>query len=288
MQLDIAPVLLALAHVALGVVALIIAKLLKDWLSPYGVDRELTSRDNPAFGLAIAGYYAAVVIIFIGAARSAGPLPLDAGSTAAIQALGIDLAWAVVGTLALNVSRTVMDRLLVASCCQSAEVIGKQNTAAGAVEGCVYIATGLVIAGSIRQVGGTVATTAAFFVLSQLTLLLFGRLYQRLAGYNAAHEIQSANLAAGVPLGMTLVAIALLMMKATSGEFVDWITNLSYFAFDAVAGFPLLLALRWLADLALLPNARIADEIVRDRNVSVGLVEGTLAVGIAAIVLFVF
>jgi hypothetical protein len=40
--------------------------------------------------------------------------------------------------------------------------------------------------------------------------------------------------------------------------------------------------------LALLPNARIAEEIVRDRNINVGLIEGVLAVGISAIILFVF
>ncbi|HBY58363.1 MAG TPA: hypothetical protein DEH78_00985 [Solibacterales bacterium] len=287
LQLDLTPVALALAHVALGIVALILAKLLKDWLSPYGVDQELTARDNPAFGLAVTGYYAAVVMIFIGAARSEG-LPMDAGTMAALKALGVDIAWAGVGIVALAISRTLMDRLLIASCRQSVEVVNNRNTAAGVVEGCVYAATGLVLAGAIRQPGGSIASALGFFLLSQITLLLFGRLYQRWAGYDAAKEIRGGNLAAGVPLGLTLIAIALLMTKAMSGEFVDWGTNLSFFAFDAIAGFALLMVLRWMTDLALLPNARIADEIVRDRNVSVGLVEGTLAVGIAAILLFIF
>jgi hypothetical protein len=89
-------------------------------------------------------------------------------------------------------------------------------------------------------------------------------------------------------LGLMLVALSLLLVKATSGDFVDWPTNLSYFAFDAAAGFILLMAMRWVVDLALLPNARIHDEIVRDRNVNVGLVEGVLAIAVAAIVLFRF
>jgi hypothetical protein len=85
-----------------------------------------------------------------------------------------------------------------------------------------------------------------------------------------------------------LIAISLLMFKATSGEFVGWGINLSYFAFDAIAGFLLLLALRWVVDAALLPKARIADEIVRDRNLNVGMIEGVLAAGVAAIILVVF
>jgi hypothetical protein len=49
-----------------------------------------------------------------------------------------------------------------------------------------------------------------------------------------------------------------------------------------------LLGLRWLTDLALLPAARISEEIVRDRNVNVGLVEGSLAIGAASIIFFLF
>jgi uncharacterized membrane protein YjfL (UPF0719 family) len=127
-----------------------------------------------------------------------------------------------------------------------------------------------------------------FFLLSQVVLVLFGRLYQKLAGYPIAREICSGNLAAGSAFGLTLVALALLMFKATSGDFIDWQTNLTYFVFDAVVGFVMLMALRWLTDLALLPNARIADEIVRDRNVNVGVVEGVIAISVALLILFVF
>ena len=84
-----------------------------------------------------------------------------------------------------------------------------------------------------------------------------------MVGYDMVGQIRDKNLAAGVALAFTLVAFSLLIAKGTSGEFVSWPVNLSYFAFDAVAGLILLLFLRWLTDLALLPNARIADEIVR-------------------------
>ena len=109
-----------------------------------------------------------------------------------------------------------------------------------------------------------------------------------MSGYDVAGEIRGANLAARLAFGMTLVAIALLMVKATSGEFVDWGRNLSFFAFDTVAGVILLRLLRWVTDLLLLPNASIPEEIVSDRNVNAGLIEGVLAIGIAAIILFLF
>jgi uncharacterized membrane protein YjfL (UPF0719 family) len=164
----------------------------------------------------------------------------------------------------------------------------ERNAAAGAVECGVYVSAGVVLAGALREPGGSIWTAAVFFLLSQIVLLLFGRLYQRAAGYDVAGQIREGNAAAGAAFMFTLIAIALLMFKATSGEFIDWGTNLAYFAFDAAAGFLLLLALRWLVDAALLPGARIADEIVRDRNLNVGMLEGVLAAGVAAIILVVF
>lgn len=285
MGLELTPILLGIGHVVSGVVALIVAKFLKGILSPYKTDEELTTKDNPAFGIVLAGYYGAVVTIYLGAVR---PLPLEATSAQILTALALNLGWTIGGILALTFARWLMDRALVSGAHCSYEVAAKRNTAAGAVECGVYIASGLVLSGALREVGGTWLTALVFFLLAQVVLLVLGWVYQRFAGYPIAQEICKGNLAAGVAFGLTLVALALLMVKATSGEFIDWQTNLTFFGFDAVVGFIMLMALRWLTDLALLPNARISDEIVRDRNVNVGLVEGTIAVSVALLILYVF
>lgn len=277
MDIELTPVLLALGHLLLGVAVLIIAKFAKDWTSPYSTESELTEKDNPAFGLALAGYYAAVVLIYIAASRPIVDSPLIAYAE--------DLGYALAGLIALAFSRWLMNRVLMPF---SDAIVGARNIAAGAVECGVYVASGIAVAGVLREVGGTPVTAIVFFLLSQATLLLLGRLYARACGYNIIGEIQGGNLAAGVALGMTLTAFALLIAKSTSGEFVSWPVNLGYFAFDAVAGLALLLVLRWLTDLALLPNARIAEEVARDRNVNAGLIEGVVAVGVAALILYVF
>jgi len=286
-HLELAPLLVSLTRVLLGVLVLMAARIIKGLLSPYRIEQELTTNDNPAFGLTLAGYYLASVAVFVGAVHTQA-VPLDQGSVAVLQAFGLDLGFAVGGILALAASRWMMDRTLIAKACISDQIVQHRNVAAGAVEAGVYVASGLVLFGTLRQPGGSVLTAAVFFVLSQIVLVLLGRLYQRFAGYDVAREIQGANLAAGVAFAFTLIALALLMVKATSGEFIDWSLNLTYFAFDSLVGFILLIALRWLTDLALLPNARIAEEIVRDRNVNVGLIEGVLATGVAGLILFVF
>ena len=284
LAIDTPALVLALAHVVIGMIVLVAAKLLKGVLSPYAMDQEMTARDNPAFGLAVAGYYLAVIAIYIGAMR---PAPLDQGTAAALQELGLNVGWTLAGILALAASRYVMNATLISGGRCSDEVRAR-NVAAGAVECCVYLASGLILAGALHEQGGTAVTALVLFILSQAALILFGRLYQMWAGYSVSREICAGNVAAGVAFGLTLVALALLMFKATSGAFVDWTTNLAFFAFDAVAGFAMLMVLRWLTDLALVPDARIAEEIVRDRNINAGLLEGVVALSVGALILFVF
>jgi len=286
-SLDYAPLALALTHVVLGILVLAVAKLLKQLFSSYSIDQELTTADNPAFGLALAGYYLATVIVYIGAA-SIAPLPLDRGTAGVLSALGQDLAWAVGGVLALNGSRALLDRALVKGSRGLFEITKHRNVAAGMLEAMGSVASGLVLAAAIHQPGGTIGTVLALLIISQAAFIVIARAYQKWAGYDVAAEVRNGNLAAGVAFGLTVVAIAILMLKATSGEFAGWSTTLTFFAFDVIAGMILLLVLRWLVDLLLLPNARIAEEICRDRNVNVGLIEGVLAVGISAIILFLF
>jgi len=284
---DYAPLALAFVQVALGIAVLIIAKLSLGWLSPYSTNQELTARDNPAFGLAIAGYYVGTVIVYLGATASL-PLPLEDGAKAVLLALAGDAGWSLAGVIALNVSRWLMDRFLIIGIRNDREITERRNLAAGALECGAYIAAGVVLAGAIRQPGGTLWNATALFLLGQCVLILMGHVYQRWIGYDVAAAIRSSNLAGGLAFAMTLVALAILMLKAISGEFISWVANLSFFAVDAIAGLILLMFLRWITDLALLPHSRPADEIVRDRNVNVGLIEGTLAIGIATIILFLF
>jgi uncharacterized membrane protein YjfL (UPF0719 family) len=227
------------------------------------------------------------VMIYLGAA-GAEPLPLDDGAKAVFMTLGVNLAWTLAGIVALNGSRWLTDRLLVTRVRNDQEISNHRNLAAGALECGAYLGSAVLLAGAIRQPGGTPWTAAAFFLLGQVALILLGRFYQRWSGYDVGAEVRSGNLAAGVAFAMTLIALALLMLKAIGGEFTGWTESLSFFAFDAVVGLFLLVSLRWVTYAALLRRARVADEIVRDRNVNVGLIEGIFAVGIAATILILF
>jgi hypothetical protein len=116
-NIDLAPLMLSLAHVVAGVLVLVIAKLLRGVLSPYRTDEEMTAKDNPAFGLAAAGYYLAVAAIYIGAFRSVPAAEL--GTVGALRLLAENLIWALGGMVALAFSRWLMNRFLISCCSRS-------------------------------------------------------------------------------------------------------------------------------------------------------------------------
>ena len=73
LQTEITWLGISFGYIAVGFALVLLSKFLKDLLTPYRLDVELSHKDNVALGLAITGYFAGVLIIFLGAA--VGPSP---------------------------------------------------------------------------------------------------------------------------------------------------------------------------------------------------------------------
>lgn len=278
---------LGVAYVVLGIVVMIIAKVVKDILTPYKIDEELTSKDNPALGLAVMGYFAGVMIVFIGAV--AGPDPEDMSVKSLLGGMGIDVLYALGGIIALNLGRWVVDTLVLTKFSTVKEIITDRNAGTGAVEFGSYIATGLIVAGAISGDSGAVSgplTAIVFFALGQFALVLFTLFYQAITKYDIHAEIERDNVAAGVALGLSMIAIGIIIMKGTSGDFISWSFNLSWFGIDVVLGFILLMVLRKVTDALFLPNSTIQHEIENDQNLNAAWLEGVVAIGIAGMIFF--
>ena len=289
-----------LAMTALGIIVLAIAGLLKDLLTPYSITDELTGKDNPALGLSLTGYYIAVLVIFSGALYD--PKPNMAAhmllSEQFLMQCLIVMGYSLGGILLLNFSRLVVDRLVLTKFSTVKEIIQDRNVGTGAVEFGSYVASALVIAGSISgsvkvAAGGEVppwwlgvASALAFFGLGQLVFVIYGRFYQLIAGYDVFGEIEQDNVAAGVAFGGNLIAIGVILFKAVSGDFHGWTAHLVKFGVLAVVGFVVLYLLRILVDGFLLPKATITHEIVNDRNINAAYIEGAVLIGISVVINF--
>jgi uncharacterized membrane protein YjfL (UPF0719 family) len=276
---------LGLCYVVLGLIVLILAKAFKDVLTPFAIDEELTRKDNHAVGLAVTGYFAGVIIIFLGA--SIGPeFAEDVTPSEFLRTLGVDFLYAIGGIVALNLGRLVVDKLVLYKFSTVKEIITDRNVGTGAVEFGCYVATALIVAGAIHGEGGGILSALVFFVLGQLVLVIFALFYQWITRYDIHREIERDNVAAGVALGGNMAAIGVILLKATSGDFVDWTTNLTDFVYYALAGFVTLMLLRWVTDWVLLPNATIPHEIAEDQNLNAAWIESIVAVGLSSVIFF--
>lgn len=278
-------ILISLAYVFLGVVTLIVAKIIKDFLTPYKIDVELTAKDNPALGLTLTGYFAAVIIIFLGASVGLDPEEPLSASELAIE-LGIVLLYSLGGIVALNLGRVIVDKLVLTRFSTVKEIIQDRNVGTAAVEAGCFVATGLIVAGSINGEGGGPLSALAFFGLGQVVLIIFSKFYQLITKYDIHAEIEKDNVAAGVALGSSMVAIGVVLLGATRGDFIGWNENLAMFGYFSVFGLVLLLILRRVTDFLLLPGTTIAHEIATDRNINAAWIEGIVSIGMATIILF--
>ena len=290
-----------LVYVALGIVVLYIAKWILDLVTPYHVGDQLGEKGNTALGLSITGYFLGVIIVFVAVLYT----PFGTGEEFQWQ-FDADFGYDVLevflyslGAIAvLNLTRFLVDRLVLFKFNVEKEVIEDQNAGSGAVEMAVYIAVALVIASAlagyeVTQLGAVapsildeIIRSVAFFLLGVVVLVLYALYYQVVTAYDIHDEIEKDNVAVGVAMAANLIAIAIVVFKAVTGEFVGWGESLISFATFAVIGFILLLVVRWIIDKAIFPRVKVAEELSEARNLSVAFVVGSIVIGVSLVLFF--
>ena len=310
-----------LVFVGMAIIILIIAKLVQDFLTPYRIGDQLSQKDNSALALSIAGYYFGVIIVFLGALYeplgAAEPFGAIAdtglGFTSEYwSSVGLVALYSVVGIFVLNGTRILVDKFVLHQFSTEAEIIEQQNTGTGAVEFGVYIATALVIGGSIAggssmasggsipgavpvptlaigplgSIASGVIGSLVFAVLGLIALGLFVLFYELTTSFYIHDEIERGNTAIGVALGGNIVAMGLIVLKAVFGEFTGWIEGLVAFALFAIIGFVLLLIIRFIVDMVLFAGHSVTEELAVDGNLGVAFIESTVVISVSLILFF--
>ena len=276
-----------LVYVALGLVVLTLAKLVRDAVTRHRIEEEIVTKGNLAVALRLSGYLAGIILVFLGAVYE----PLGGDGYVGLgfdRAFGLEVLWvflySLAGIVALNLMRLVTDRLVLYRFELEREIIQDQNAGAAAAEFGVNVASGLVIAGAIAGEGGPL-NALAFFGLGLGVLILFALFYEWTTPFNIHDEIERDNPAVGIALGGNLIAIGLVTFKATFGDFVGWQAGILEFVVYSVVGFVLLYVLRLAVDLVLLPHTRVSQQVAGGRNVGVAFVETAVVVSSALILL---
>jgi uncharacterized membrane protein YjfL (UPF0719 family) len=291
-----------LIYVAVGLAALLVAKVVQDLVTRYSINQQVTGENNAALGLSLAGYYLGVVFVFVGALyqplsviRDDDWKPTSAGYWGEVLEV---VVYALIGIVVLNAARIVVDRLVLHTFQTEKEIVEGRNTGTGAVEFGVYLATGLVIAGSIAGTGATEAggtevnvldsavRSLVFLGLGMAVLILYSLFYQLTTSYDIHDEIEQGNTAVGVALAGNLIAVGVVTFKAVFGEFVGWAESLAGFLVFAVLGFVLLFVVRQIADIVLLPGAKLQQELSADRNLGVAFIISAVVISSSLILYF--
>jgi uncharacterized membrane protein YjfL (UPF0719 family) len=251
------------AFVGLYFILFLFAKWLKDALTPYRINDELTQKDNLSVALTMAGYYLGTAAIFAGAMF--GP------SYGLYDDLLLVGGYSMLGLLFLNVARIFNDKLILPKFSVSEQLIEKHNVAVGALEFGIYVATGLIAAAALTGTGGGPATAVVFFVLGQVSLFLFTLIYNFTTPYCIHEELEQRNVGLGVALGGTLIALGIIIANGVQGDFVSWEANL--------------IDLAWvnLMDRLIVPGDSVSREIIEDKNIGAGFLEATVAISFAVI-----
>jgi uncharacterized membrane protein YjfL (UPF0719 family) len=282
----------------MGVVVMFLAKLVQDYMTPYKIGEQLTHKDNVALAVSITGYYLGIIIVFLGSlyqplagirpvADSADVGAWNLGFTADYwqDVLGV-FVYALVGIVVLNIARIVVDKLVLYKFSTEKEIITDQNVGTGVVEAGVYIAVGLVIAGSISGQGGGPETTVAFLGLGLLVLVLYTLFYELTTSFDLHEEIERDNTAVGVALAGNMIAVGIVSLKAVFGDFVGWSEALAGFITFAVIGFVLLYVVRMIVDFVLFPRVSVAHELAVDRNLGVAFIMAGSVISVSTILFF--
>ena len=274
----------------LATIALLwIAKKFLDLCTPYSLSEQLHEKDNPAVGVVLSGYLLSITIVLCSLLKGDGTeVPSVASFLYEFEEI---LLFGVVAILLLSVANFLNDKIILRKFSNHQEIQNRNNTAVAAVVAGGGIASGLIIAGGISS-AHTLLCLAISFVISQITLIAFSLIYERFTPHDDQQQIgEERNLAAGLGFAGNLIAFGLIQMKALSSSLnfseewsvTDGLVNIAYYT---ITGVVLLCLARLVTDKIFLRKVSITKEIVEDRNINVGLLEGTLAMSMGAILVF--
>jgi len=257
--------------IAAPLILLALARLVLQWVLGSSLRVALTDHDNPAMGLAVAGYLFGVIwtITVLLGTPSRG-LWQDVVDVALYGGLGIVL---------LTVMSLVSCRLFLGL--HVREQLEAHNSSAAVVVAGSYVATSLTYSGALSGEGGGFLMLLLFFVLGQLALLVMTYVFRWLTGYDDVEQIGSGNLAAGVAQAGLLIAMGIVVGQAASGDFTTLEDSLLGFGISLLV-VVLFYPVRQLVVQCLILGAPIRfrsilldNEIAEDKNIAAGLLEAS-------------
>jgi len=262
-----------------------------DWTTPFSFKRELSEKDNPAFGVNLAGYVIGVMVLIMGATATG------------TDELSHPVDIAIFGTLAvllLRLGAVVTDKMILPSFSVWKEITEDRNLGTGFVTAGTFIATGIILNGALTGESSGILmgilTTVGYFVFAQFVLVGAAFIYRRFIKYHhrdgtalgVLNELRdNDNPAVGLSFAGFIVGVSLVVSAGTGGADITSLRALSdaliTLLFSSVLGVAAMLAIRPFIDRAVIPYAPIGDEVGEQKNLAIAGVNAAFYVGLGLI-----
>jgi uncharacterized membrane protein YjfL (UPF0719 family) len=231
--------------------------------SSINIDDELVEKDNLSFSFAHVGYYIALVFVILGVYSGDGLSHILED----LMYVGI---YGLLSIVLLNISMLISDKVFFKKFSLKSEIITDQNVGAGAIEGAICIANGLILYGVMTDNQDSFLEIMILWVIAQVVFMLVGFVYNLITPYNVMEHIEKDNVAVGVGYAGAIIAVANLVRYGIQMEADSWILVGENLLLETGIGLIMLPLARFLTDKILLPKRKLTDEIVNQEKPNVG------------------
>jgi uncharacterized membrane protein YjfL (UPF0719 family) len=228
----------------------------------YDADTELAS-GNLAVGLRRTGAQLGLAIAMMGvlAGTTQGTL---------IDDLISSLTYGLIAVAFIVSSLVLTDKFILPGV-NNIEALKERNVSVGIVEFGMLTATGIIAYSSIVGEGGGFISSIVYFLAGQLTLIMLVLVYEKLVmrNINIVETISNKNTSLGIYIGGKLIAYALILKSAISGNQTEIPINdkIIEFIVIAVTGMILLYVFEFIIDLFIVTSSNMLTIIKQDQVV---------------------
>ena len=259
---------------------LLLGKVFYDRTTSYQFNDELTTKDNPAFGVCLAGYLIGLSLAMSGALFGTG------------WSLKENLLTVLVGGLAalllMRLSVFINDKLILYKFSIDKEMIQDRNLGTGFVVAGSCLATGFMLNGVLTGESSSfllgIRDIAVYFVFGQLVLVVGGLVFQAITKYDLYKIIeQDNNIPAGISFGGFLTALGIIVRASLAGATSNFAEELTIMVIISAVGLSLLVIARVIADKVFLPASPLSKEVAVDKNPAAGAIAAACFICIAVL-----
>ncbi len=260
----------SLPYFLIGLVLLVAGKFVFDKIKgDIQFDEELTTKDNPAFGVFLAAFLVAIGIAVAGAS--------DGIELSLMDDLIPVVSYGALAVVLLLLSIGINNLLILRKFDIYKEMITDRNVGTAMAVAGGTLATGLMLNGALTGESDSFAMglrdVLVYWAIGQALLVIGGFCFQAMTKYDVHHEIgERDNVAVGVSFGGYLLALGILLRASMVGATSNLMEEIPVIVVVFASGLILLAMARVIADWVFLPKAPLNREVAKEKNAAAGAI----------------